>query len=259
MNKDYLVIGGHGFIGSTFCKSLPEETFDIYDINKPTGEPRYDIVQSRKKGLPESIKFSDIRHRKYKYLVHFGAYAGVRDLRDPKEFFDNNVNSLLNVIREVVADKVIYISSSSVLGDVESPYSLSKKVAENIISFIPASTIIRPFTVYGKNGRPDMLITRCLSGQKINVNGDPESILRRYTYVGDVVKAILGLKDSPGVYNLIGENEYSIKQVLDISGNEFEVIRPNDKDFKVLALDKAQQWPCKTKLEDYFEGVKNAL
>ncbi len=52
-------------------------------------------------------------------------------------------------------------------------------------------SIVRPFTVYGELGRPDMFISKLISGKKIMVNGNPSNIRRRFTYVEDLIDILI--------------------------------------------------------------------
>lgn len=253
--KDFLVVGGHGFIGSHFCKSLEVGSFDIYDTGEPNGKPSDMIIESRKKGLPESIKVDGLLKNKYKYLVHFGSLAGVRNGNSKYDFIKRNCYELYGLLKVTNFEKLVYISSSSVLGDIETNYSISKKLAEDICRQYP-NVIIRPFTVYGEHGRPEMFISKCIYGKKILVNGDPSKIKRRFTYVGDLVNCIKENLDSYGVINAVGEKSYSLLDILKLFGNKWENTNPSMYDFKEQSLDDAVLYLCKTRLEDFVNEIQ---
>lgn len=258
--KKYLVIGGHGFIGSYFCKRLIAngcKDFDIYDINEPNGDPSPEVIKFRKSVLPKSISLENIKNTEYEYCVHFGSYAGIRSKRNPLDYISNNVYALQELIKILNVVKFVYISSSSVLGDVETPYSLSKKIAENIVSTIPESLIVRPFTVYGKNGRPEMFITKLINNPKVTVNGDPTKIKRRFTYVEDLIDCILDCIDDTGVVNAIGGHVYSLKNLLDIFGNKYDQVEQDPSDFTKQTFNKSDRdYLCRTMIEDVKEQLK---
>ncbi len=250
----YLIIGGHGFIGSHFCRRLNPKDYRVYDIQQPTGYLSDDVIAKRKLGLNPSL--TEIPEGlECQYLVHFGAFAGVRTNRPATSYFDNNCLTYIKLLQKVKADKLIYISSSSVLGNIESPYSLSKKISEEITKTHPNWTIIRPFTVYGENGRPDMLITRCILGQKIVVNGNPKTIYRKYTYVQDLINCILDFQDKPGIVNVVGAKDYSIQDVLNIFGNQYTIAEKSPLDFTELIPDGTQSWICSTSLESFAKQL----
>ena len=105
-------------------------------------------------------------------------------------------------------NKFIFASSSSVYGgfsgavketDLLNPmglYAQTKKIGEDFCKmFEDINTIVlRFFTVYGENGRPEMSVTKFIrkinSGLPIFVNGDG-SAMRGYTYVKDVCDGII--------------------------------------------------------------------
>ena len=309
-----LVIGGHGFIGSWLCKRLLKmgvTDLDIYDIGEPTGNPSEEVIRKRKEGLPESLPLEWLggfergvwrggySHNSYNYVFHLGSYAGIRSNRDPLDYIKNNVNELKKHLRNVENYqydsymRYIYVSSSSVLGDVETPYSLSKKMAEQSILDFRVNqekvfdivepyyrtneeptdiSIVRPFTVYGELGRPDMFISKLISGKKIMVNGDPSNIKRRFTYVEDLIDVLIltaadrgALNDlaffsslsSKTIVNALGKHEYSLEYLLKLFGNEYEVIDEDPRDFKEQDLNSSgENIFCQTKIEDVLDKLR---
>lgn len=251
----YLIVGGHGFIGSHFCKKLHQSEYEIYDINDPNGNPNEDVVRGRKEGILKSIDKID-ENKMYDYLVHFGSYAGIRDRENHNEFYDNNCLNYIKILRKVKYRKLIYISSSSVLGNVRTAYSVSKEIAEEVTRSYRDHLIIRPFTVYGEYGRPEMLITKCINGEEIFVNGDPNKIYREFTYVEDLVSNILEIKDLFGTYNVRGRNRYTIKDVLNIFGNKYVIKDACKFDFTSQKDDFAKDIYCETKIEEFKSKLK---
>ena len=157
-------------------------------------------------------------------IVHLAAQAGVRhSLVDPYAYVQANVMGqvvMLELCRSLPALKhVVYASSSSVYGGVaevpfstdarvDSPISLyaaSKKAGELIghvyghLFAVPA-TGLRFFTVYGPWGRPDMaafIFTQAiLAGRPITLFNHGR-MKRDFTYIDDVVPAVLGVLDAP--------------------------------------------------------------
>lgn len=157
-------------------------------------------------------------------IVHLAAQAGVRySMIDPFSYVSSNVMGHL-VLAEIARafpglKHFVYASSSSVYGGSEnipyheddradmplSLYAATKRAAE-LISYayghlfgVP-QTGLRFFTVYGPWGRPDMayfsFARAILAGQAITVydGGRPR---RDFTYIDDVVTAILRVLDAP--------------------------------------------------------------
>jgi len=252
----YLVIGGHGFIGSHFCKRLKHEEYDVFDTFKPNEDPSIDVIVGRTKGVKDTLKEIP-KLVWYDYVIHFGSLAGVRSGHSDIDFFRENVIPLQEFMaKHRNFGKLIYISSSSVLGDNETAYSLSKRICEGIVLADNDSPglVIRPYTVYGKYGRPGMFITRCLNNDIVAVNGDPESIRRRFTYVEDLVDCILEWKDKFGVINAIGVNEYSLGDILRITNTEARTGPASEFDFHEQRKPETDfYYECKTRFEDVVD------
>ena len=156
-------------------------------------------------------------------VCHLAAQAGVRySLSDPFAYTANNVHGFLSVLEAVRQNPVrhlVYASSSSVYGlDRHVPFSESG-AADHPVSLYAAtkranelmahsyshlfgipSTGLRFFTVYGPWGRPDMAL---FSFTRAILNGEPIDLYnhgnmeRDFTYVDDVVEAVLLVIDHP--------------------------------------------------------------
>lgn len=118
--------------------------------------------------------------------------------------------SLLDILSKSSETFLIHASTSSVYGDTsssgpnvlldpKSPYGISKLAAENLIraygrEFGAHYSILRYFSVYGKDQRPDMAYSKfckaLLRNEPITINGDGLQV-RTNTHVDDVVKATL--------------------------------------------------------------------
>lgn len=255
-----LVIGGHGFIGSHFCKAIKKKgvRFDIYDIGKPNGKPNDWTIRQRKEGLPDSISMpTDMAS--YTHVVYFASMAGIRNQHEPLDFIKDNVLPLQSILNQISPiTHITYISSSSVFGDIETEYSLSKRICEGIVMERPLHCIVRPFTVYGAYGRPEMLVTQCAGGGDVLINGDPSTIRRRFTYVGDLVEIILDSINDIGVINAIGAHEYKLSDVLKIFDCEWAqgAASPydfNSQNFNIEIAGRQAMgkhiW-CRTRIED---------
>ena len=160
-------------------------------------------------------------------IVHLAAQAGVRySISNPRAYINSNIIGFQNILEcshEFNIEHLIYASSSSVYGGnsnipfsekdpINHPvsiYAASKKANElfaHVYSHlynIP-STALRFFTVYGPWGRPDMapmIFTNSILNKKpirIFNNGDMQ---RDFTYVDDIIEAIVRLIDKPSTPN----------------------------------------------------------
>jgi len=152
-------------------------------------------------------------------IVHLAAQAGVRySLENPRAYVDANLVGGFNVLelaRTLGVRHLLYASTSSIYGVSEKRpfeetdradhpltlYAASKKAGELMshsyshLWDIP-TTAFRFFTVYGPWGRPDMapwmFAEAIAAGRPIEVHGAGE-IWRDFTYVGDLVEAIVRL------------------------------------------------------------------
>ncbi len=266
----YLIVGGDGFIGHHFCKQLEQDEYVNYDINKPNGNPSIDVINARKKDIKKSVTKIDY-DIEYETLIHFGSYAGVRSGKSDLVYFQHNCLEYQKLISKVKFKKLVYISSSSVLGDVKTPYSVSKEICEEITKSVEGSFIFRPFTVFGENGRPEMFVTQCEKSKYVSVFGDPSKIKRRFTYVGDLVWHILSLVKSEhggelnyfgkrgGVFNVCGKREYSLLDVMEIFGNEYTRGLPSGFDPNVQDLHCDYELKCSTSIEEYAKRNEENL
>ena len=134
--------------------------------------------------------------------------------KNPKSYLRNNVDATDLLVDQIKKNRIkhfIFSSSSSVYGDhkrypinenfkfkPKNYYAKTKITCEKIIKKKLKNTttsvkIIRPFTVYGPYGRPDMLILKLLSLIKRNKTVkiyDFGNQKRDFTFVDDVVHII---------------------------------------------------------------------
>lgn len=156
-------------------------------------------------------------------VVHLAAQAGVRySLEAPQTYVSANINgtfNLLEILRKTGIRHLLFASTSSIYGGNEkvpfaetdradfpiSFYAATKKAGEAMTHsyahlFDLPTTCFRFFTVYGPWGRPDMalfkFVSAILRGEAIDVYGEGK-LLRDYTYIDDLVEAIVRLMDVP--------------------------------------------------------------
>jgi UDP-glucuronate 4-epimerase len=236
-DENVLVTGAAGFIGFHVAQRLLssgrkvvglDSVNDYYD--PALKEARLDILKGQSKftfvksdlANREATKSLFAQHR-FPAVVHLAAQAGVRySLENPHAYTDANIEGFLNVLegcRHHGCGHLLFASSSSVYGantklpfsvqdNVDHPISLyaaSKKANELMahayshLYRIPA-TGLRFFTVYGPWGRPDMAMfifaKAILEGKPIRLF-NRGNMRRDFTYVDDIVEAIVRLIDRP--------------------------------------------------------------
>ncbi len=167
--------------------------------------------------------FEILSKEKPKIIIHLAAQAGVRySLKNPRSYINSNLvgfSNILELCREFEINNLLYASSSSVYGgntkipfsekdSVDHPVSLyaatkrSNELMAHTYShlFKIKTTGMRFFTVYGPWGRPDMapmIFTKAiLSGKQIHVFNNGQ-MSRDFTYIDDVINAIMSLREKP--------------------------------------------------------------
>ena len=161
--KKILVTGGLGYIGSHVVVELQKNDFQVIIIDDLSNSS-LDILDRISEISGKKIKFEKIdlkekksvvdffkRHQDIDGAIHFAASKAVGESVDnPLKYFENNICSLLYLLKEIKklkSQKLIFSSSCTVYGQAEelpiseeaeikepeSPYGNTKKVGEQII------------------------------------------------------------------------------------------------------------------------------
>ena len=232
MNKQILITGCAGFIGSNLTDKLLDLDYSVVGIDN--FDPFYNrtIKEENISAAAGKSNFyfneGDIRDSEFikkvfssyeiTHIVHLAAKAGVRpSISNPSEYFDVNVNGTLTLLQASVAANIrniVFASSSSVYGNNKkipycehdnvdfpiSPYAGSKKSCElltHIYHHLYKLNIInlRFFTVYGPRQRPDLAIHKffnLLTEDKPLDMYGNGTTSRDYTYIDDTLNGIIG-------------------------------------------------------------------
>lgn len=167
LKNKVLVTGGAGYIGSHTMVELLEDNFDcilvddfsnsdksvLESIFKITGKGFIgNQFQSIQKVESDSSLQCQLSFDQVNSVIHFAAYKSVGEsVNDPLKYYDNNINSLLSVLRLIKKydiKNLIFSSSCTVYGEpeqlpiteespikeAESPYGKTKQICESILS-----------------------------------------------------------------------------------------------------------------------------
>ncbi len=161
--KKILVTGGCGYIGSHTIVDLIQHGYDVISADN-NSRSSIDILDGVEKITGQKIKnyqvdlcVFDDTHAIFQEnpdiigIIHFAAYKAVGEsVENPLLYFDNNINSLLNILKccaEFAVPYFVFSSSCTVYGNpdesqvteetpikqAESPYGYTKQMGEQIV------------------------------------------------------------------------------------------------------------------------------
>jgi UDP-glucose 4-epimerase len=248
--KNVVVTGGAGFIGSNLVKFLVDDNHVIVIDDLSTGYIHniQNLISSKKityvNGSITNLELLQAAFKDVDYVFHQAAIPSVpRSIKDPLKSTTVNALGTLNVLvaaRDNHVKKVIYASSSSVYGDTPtlpkqedmipnplSPYAVSKLTAEYFCGVFTRiyglqTIALRYFNVYGPWQDPTSeyaavvpkFITSVLNGKSPVIYGDGQQT-RDFTFVNDVISAnvLAAESTSTGVFNIAGGKRISINEL----------------------------------------------
>jgi UDP-glucuronate 4-epimerase len=233
----FLVTGAAGFIGFHLTRRLMADGHTVTGVDGMTQYYDVALKRARVAVLERTnaFRFHEVMledfdalraaadEAKPDVIVHLAAQAGVRySIESPRSYMESNLIggfNLLEVARMAAPKHLLYASTSTVYGAntampfretdrTDHPttfYGATKKAGEDMahsyahLWSLP-TTAFRFFTVYGPWGRPDMALFKfvkaALEGGTIDVHGHGR-MRRDFTYVDDLVEAIVRLVDLP--------------------------------------------------------------
>ncbi|MCL4803069.1 MAG: GDP-mannose 4,6-dehydratase [Anaerolineae bacterium] len=239
-----LVTGAAGFIGSHLAEQLcrrGDTVIGLDNFNDYYAPARKRANERRLAAYPNfRMVEADIRDRERMFelfatekidaVAHLAAMAGVRNaVTHPDLYVNVNLNGTQNLLDAARAAggvrNFVFASTSSVYGNTTQipfietdpcdrplqPYAAAKRAAE-ILGFSYHHlfslnfTVLRFFTVYGPNGRPDMmaylLADSIMKGKEIPLY-DNGHMYRDWTFVDDTVNGVIAAIDRPLGYEII--------------------------------------------------------
>ncbi|MBI2598324.1 MAG: GDP-mannose 4,6-dehydratase [Candidatus Diapherotrites archaeon] len=275
-NKNVLVTGGAGFIGSSLVRILLEEKANVFVFdNFSTGSLKLlQEIEDRVKIIQGDVRSSDIGNIFSKNSVdvvfHLAAEPYIPSCYDrPKDFFETNANGTLNVLlaaKDSGVKRLLYFSSSEVYGSAQknpmdethpfyplSTYAVSKLSAERLCFTFSHEhgldvVIQRQFNVFGpRETHPYIIpeiISQLSSSSELSL-GNLESS-RDFTFVEDAVRASVALmkedKAVGEVFNCGTKKSYTVKEIAQIigklMGKKNILIKTEKKRFRPMDVQK---------------------
>ena len=248
-NKEILVTGGCGFIGSEIVKQLSQIGANVTIIdNLSSGKEKYIQDLSNVKLITADLLDDHAIESVVKdkeYVINNAALPFIPDsYYMPKKFFDVNVNATISlalaVIKEKKAKRFVHISSSEIYGTArytpmdenhqttpQSTYAVSKLAGERVVFTmhkehnLPA-VIIRPFNSFGPNITQPYIIPEIIRQMEKNdvIKLGNLNAKRDLTYVTDTARGIILSLVKEGVIgeviNIGSQRSFSIKDLVSL-------------------------------------------
>lgn len=244
-NKNIVVTGGAGFIGSRIANALSDENNVWAYDNGYLGTP--ENLRNRVEYIDTDVRGGEIVPPYTDIVFHLAALSSYQMHEDdPQEGADVNVGGFINVMEQAVeadVDAVVYATTSSIYGDrteptsedvdvtVKSAYEASKRAREEYAQYytshhdIPCAGL-RLFSVYeGFDGGEEhkgefgniisQFADKIARGESPVIYGDGTQT-RDFVYVDDVVDAfrLAAEEELSGIYNVGTGESYSFNRVV---------------------------------------------
>lgn len=307
-DKVILITGAAGFIGSHVARALLErgekvvcidEMNDYYAVENKQKNLDLLLAYSGFTFIKADIRDFELCKQllssyKISRICHIAARAGVRpSIADPILYEEVNVKGTLHMLeigRMHEVENFVLTSSSSVYGNSKmipfreddtatdrpiSPYAATKKSSELLgytyhsLYGLPIN-VVRPFTVYGPCGRPDMapwlFLKSCIEGVQIQKFGTGET-RRDYTYIDDFVQGFVAATyQSFGyeIFNLGNSETVSLNEAIhaveSVVGKSIKVnqmdMQPGDVEITNACIDKAKRMLSYNPKTSFIEGME---
>lgn len=218
-----LITGGLGYIGQHLTRMLTSVDCQI------------DILDLADKKNPVDIRDLPNITKEYHTVIHLAALVKVNEsVQYPEEYYKTNIIGTLNVLNQIKFKNFVFASTGTAK-DVNSPYAVSKRVAEDLVSSICSRqgrdyTIFRFYNVLGSEGpaptNPDGLFYNLIKAEttgKFNLfgtdyNTKDGTCVRDYVHVNEICRAVVRAIDCPSnsIENLGHGKGWTVKEIIEI-------------------------------------------
>ena len=196
MNKNIIVTGGLGFIGSNLIDLLMSKKYSVINLDKVSYSSNFYNLKDYKNNVKYKFIKCDLNSKKilsimmrYKPICVFNLAAEThvdRSIDGPKNFISSNINGTFNLLEafKVFSSKhisrLIHVSTDEVYGDVlngrsdenfpykpSSPYAASKASSDHLVysyirTYKTPAIITNCSNNYGPKQHPEKLIPKLI-------------------------------------------------------------------------------------------------
>ena len=209
--KKILITGSSGYIGSHLSQILiKDKNLEMHGLDKDN--PTIHLSKFYSQNIIVDTNWGVTEE--YDCVIHMAAEVAVgRSVFNPILYYQTNTIGTLNVLKNIKTKNFIFASTGSASG-MNSPYSISKKAAEEIVdqyckeNKIPF-TIFRFYNVVGTDGilptNPDGLMWNLINAKKTgqfilfgnDYNTRDGSCIRDYTHVNEICHSLIEAINNP--------------------------------------------------------------
>lgn len=258
-NKNVLVIGGSGFIGSALVNRLCTLDANLFSLGLPISEKNtlsdngvHHIFADLRNAEDLATKLS--KHS-FQYVFNLGGFVNHSPfLKEGRSVIDAHFVGTLNLLESIYTDELlryVHIGSSDEYGSAKapqsenmreapiSPYSVAKTAATHLVESLARSeglpgVVARFFLVYGPEQGTErfipFLIKNCLEGKQFPTSKGEQ--LRDFCFIDDIVDGLLlcAIKEEAigKTFNLASGEPISIRQMIN---SLVEIIGSGEPDF----------------------------
>lgn len=275
-----LILGGSGLLGSSLVSYFLEKKFEVGVISR-----KYENSSVKSYQL-DILKYNELEKIFFEYDVVINC---IGQITKPSNLcLQLNTKGICNIVNAVKSTGVylIHISTISVYGtnemvnenielNPESVYASIKCFAEfQIEQNLDNYTILRVSNLYGINQNKGILayILRTYKNREKDLYFDNNGTLKRYYLHVDDLSSIIGLlleKHLLGIYNVLGEDFFTIKELVNLIENtlnySFNVNYENKEPIENIQF--IESYKIKNILQNfkyrniltYLEEIKNVI
>ena len=252
-NATALITGGAGLVGSALAENLLLQGADVSvvdDLSKGNRERVPDDAEFTQADMTDPDEVRGVITEELDIIFHFAAYTDT-NYDDDRKLFEENTEMTYNVLermKEVGVDRIVFTSSSTIYGEAPRPtpedyaplepisvYGSSKLADEALVSTFAhsyeiQSWVFRFANIVGPSQRgtviPDFIEKLDSDPSQLEILGDGRQE-KSYMHVSDCVDSIQHVVENAGddlnIYNLGTKTTTSVTEIADIVSEELGV------------------------------------